>query len=308
MEGWINLYKPKGISSSKATLILKPLVWPNKIGHCGTLDLEAHGVLPVAIGNATKFVDLVSNQRKKYFFTVQFGACTDTGDSAGKYVETTNIIPSNEDMCKVCDRFLGTITQTPSKFSAIKINGQRAYKLARSEQEFEMPSRQVHIYCLKLVACGEGWASYEVECSKGTYVRSLAEQMASCLQSLGFVIDLERLSVGKFCANSALSLDLFKCPHPSALVNLKSNLLNLEFALDDILVLSIAESDAQKIAYGSSIDAPCSDDNSVCVKYNGKIVAIGLVKDKRFIPKKVFNNNLNLKEDSLDVDYTRKES
>ena len=151
MDGWLNLYKPRGISSAKAVAVVKSYFKKSRIGHTGTLDLEAEGVLPIAIGQATKLVSILINSSKEYIFTIQFGAQTDTGDLAGKIIKKTDIIPTEDECLNVCHKFVGIIKQIPPIYSALKINGVRAYKLARQNKEFEVNPRFITIYDLKLL-------------------------------------------------------------------------------------------------------------------------------------------------------------
>lgn len=141
MDGWLNLYKPRGISSAKAVAIVKKYFRNSRIGHTGTLDLEAEGVLPIAIGQATKLVNILIDSLKEYVFAIQFGAQTDTGDLAGKIIKKTDIIPTEKECLDVCHKFIGKIEQIPPVYSALKINGVRAYKLARQNKEFEVKPR-----------------------------------------------------------------------------------------------------------------------------------------------------------------------
>ena len=192
MNGWLNIYKPKGFSSAKIVSMVKRLFKGNKVGHTGTLDLEAEGVLPIAIGEATKLVRILIDAKKQYAFTVKFGAQTDTADSAGRVIKTASYIPEATECEQVCERFIGKVEQLPPAYSALKVDGQRAYKLAREGKEVILAKRSIYVYDLKCTSydATQGTASYLCTCSKGTYIRTLAEDISLSLQSLGFVIEL----------------------------------------------------------------------------------------------------------------------
>ena len=218
VSGWLNIYKPKGMSSAKLVALVKRLVCAGgiselgkqkiRIGHAGTLDPLAEGVLPIGIGEATKLMQFLVNASKSYVFTIQFGMSTSTGDSEGDVILTTDRVPTEEQCFDVCENFIGTISQKPHAFSAVKVNGKRAYKLARENINFDLASRVIQIYDLKCLSVDSKTktAQYLVECSKGTYVRKLAEDLALSLQSLGFVIELRRTRVGVFFEADSISL------------------------------------------------------------------------------------------------------
>lgn len=207
---WINVNKPEGITSARVVAIVKRFTKAKKVGHGGTLDPFASGVLPIAINKATKTSEKMMAARKKYFFRITFGEFRDTDDIEGKCVESSLVRPSNAEIISVLPKFIGKILQTPSRFSAIKINGQRAYDLARSDIEFEIPAREVEIFSLKLVANNSNFAEFEVECGKGTYVRSLSRDICKKLGACGYVSKLVRLRVGDFLYEKTISLDELK--------------------------------------------------------------------------------------------------
>lgn len=207
---WLNIDKPIGFSSAKVVAIVKRISGAKKVGHGGTLDPFASGVLPIALNKATKTSEKLMAARKKYFFRITFGEFRDTDDVEGKCVESSSERPSVEEIISVLPFFVGKITQVPSRFSAIKINGERAYNLARQNIEFQVPSREVEIFSLKLIAANSDFAEFEVECSKGTYVRSLARDICKKSGVCGFVSVLTRLQVGKFFYEKRISLDALK--------------------------------------------------------------------------------------------------
>jgi len=207
---WINVNKPEGITSARVVAIVKRITKAKKVGHGGTLDPFASGVLPIAINKATKTSEKMMATRKKYFFRITFGEFRDTDDVEGKCVESSLARPNIAEIISILPKFIGKISQTPSRFSAIKINGQRAYDLARSDVEFEVPSREVEIFSLKLITSNSDCAEFEVECGKGTYVRSLARDVCKNLGVCGYVSKLVRLQVGEFLYEKTISLDDLK--------------------------------------------------------------------------------------------------
>ena len=293
MNGWLNLYKPRGISSAKAVAVVKSYFKKSRIGHTGTLDLEAEGVLPIAIGQATKLVSILINSSKEYIFTIQFGAQTDTGDLAGKIIKKTDIIPTEDECLNVCHKFVGIIKQIPPIYSALKINGVRAYKLARQNKEFEVNPRFITIYDLKLLCYDSHTkrATYVVNCSKGTYVRTLAEDISLSLHSLGFVVELRRTRVGIFTEENSINMFNINCKtFDEAHAVVKSKCLKVEDVLDDIPVLEVDELVAQKIRYGQQCDFDkVENHDQIWLKYDNKILAIGSLSDESFKSSRVFN-------------------
>lgn len=293
MNGWINIYKPRGISSAKSVSMVKRAFKGSKVGHTGTLDLEAEGVLPMAIGEATKLVSILIDAKKQYAFTVKFGAKTDTADSAGKIIETTDHIPSEKECYEICSKFLGIIEQTPPAYSALKVNGQRAYKLAREGKEVQLAKRNITIYDLKCTDYNkeQATASYLCECSKGTYIRTLAEDISLSLQSLGFVIELRRLKVGMFDAETAIDISSYaELDLAEATKLLQDKCLRIEDVLDDIPVLEASDACTQRIRFGQNCQF--DDDHNydlAWVRNNGHIVAVGSLFERNFKSSRVFN-------------------
>lgn len=203
----LNINKPLNFSSAKVVAIVKRLTQAKKVGHGGTLDPLASGVLPVALNKATKTFEQMKNSRKKYFFRVTFGEFRDTDDAEGKVVESSEARPLREEIISVLPQFVGAIKQAPSRFSAIKINGKRAYELAREGVEFEMKEREVMIYEAKLLAAEQDFCEIEIECSGGTYVRSFARDLCKKLGVCGYVSLLTRTQVGDFFLKDAMTLD-----------------------------------------------------------------------------------------------------
>lgn len=292
INGWINIYKPRGISSAKAVSLVKRSFPKTKIGHAGTLDLEAEGVLPLALGEATKLISLLVDARKEYVFKVEFGAKTDTGDSSGKIVATTHHFPTRNDCEDICAKFIGKITQTPPSYSAIKINGVRAYTLARQNQEVTIPQREIYIYNINLEAFDStnNQATFRAECSKGTYIRTLAEDISLSLQSLGFVVKLCRTKVGKFTQENSVDITSFvEGDWQDAKPLLSERILKLEEVLDDIPVLNVDGIIAHKVKCGQKLEFDLQDTALICLKYNDMLIAIGKVHNKSFKSLRVLN-------------------
>ena len=207
---WINLDKPKDISSAFAVKIIKKLTKAKKVGHGGTLDPFATGVLPIAINKCTKQSSKLMDFRKKYYFTIIFGEFRDSDDITGKVIEESKKRISSADFMKNIPNFIGKINQQPSKFSAIKINGEKCYDLARKGLDIEMPFREIEIYSIKVLKYCTNYCKMEIECSKGTYVRSLARDICKKNNICGYVSELQRKNVGKFSIDKTISLDELK--------------------------------------------------------------------------------------------------
>lgn len=294
VNGWINLYKPRGISSAKAVAIVKKSFSNQKVGHTGTLDLEAEGVLPIAVGEATKLVSFLIEARKTYKFTIRFGKKTDTADSSGKTIETCSYIPSAEECKNIVSRFIGEVVQIPPQYSALKINGKRAYKLAREGKAVNLASRKINIYNLQLLQFNllKHEASFLCCCSKGTYIRTLAQDIALSLQSLGYVVELARLKVGSFSQEDSINVEkLLTKPHENARDFLEERCLKVESVLDDIPVLEANEDQIRKIKFGQMVTFEGGQDRNILwIKdKNSKVVAIGKLFSENFKPSRVFN-------------------
>ncbi len=207
---WLNIDKPAGYSSAKVVAIVKSITKAKKVGHGGTLDPFATGVLPIALNKATKTSQMMMDAPKKYLFYIKWGEFRDSDDIEGNVTEKSDKVPNNNQLFCSCLSFIGKIEQTPSKFSAIKINGKRAYDLVRKKIDFEMPKREVNIFNLDILKNSFDGALIKVKCSKGTYVRSLARDICLKNNVCGYVSYLRRLEVGKFNADNIISLDLLK--------------------------------------------------------------------------------------------------
>ena len=211
INGWIIVDKQIGITSRQVVNKISKSLNIKKVGHGGTLDPLATGVLPIAIGEATKVISFIQNKNKKYSFIIKWGESTETDDLEGKILEKSELRPTKEEIKKILNNFIGNVSQKPPIYSAIKINGQRSYHLARKKIKIEHKYRKVQIYELVLKnIINVDSAEFEVKCGKGTYVRSLARDIAEKLNTKGHVISLRRLSVGPFHEKDTIFIDLSK--------------------------------------------------------------------------------------------------
>jgi len=249
IHGWVIFDKPKGMSSSQAVGKVRYLLDAQKAGHGGTLDPLATGILPIALGEATKTVSFVMDGAKAYRCWVRFGEARSTDDAEGEVIETSDVRPTAAEIEAVLGEFEGEIEQTPPIYSAIKIDGKRAYKLARDGEHVEIKSRIVRIDRVTLVEMPEsGLAVIDVECGKGTYIRSLARDLALRLGTVAYVADLRRTQAGPFAENRAISLDSLESLGHSA--RLEEAVLPIMTALDDIPALALSEAEAGNMRHG----------------------------------------------------------
>lgn len=291
MNGWLILDKHIGISSNFAlTQIKKILPKGIRIGHAGTLDPLAQGVLPIAIGEATKTVQYLMEANKEYEFDVCWGSETTTGDKEGEIVANGGHMPELEDLNAVIPQFLGDILQTPPIYSAIKINGQPAYKLAREGIEVELKQRLIKVKSLEVLSHESGISRLRVHCGKGTYVRSLAVDIAKKLGSLAHVTYLNRTRVGNFLLKDAITLaKLLKMMHN---VEADLQLLPVDFGLGDILAIDVNADQTKALRNGLSIFLPDYSNSSTIVAqviYGGILQALVSVSEGVVKPLRVFN-------------------
>jgi tRNA pseudouridine55 synthase len=291
LNGWINLDKPLGMSSAHAVAKVKKLLRPAKIGHAGTLDPLASGILPLALGEATKTVSYMMDADKSYIFTATWGQERTTDDRAGVVVVESSNIPSKNDITSILQQFTGNITQTPPNYSAIKLDGVRAYDLARHGLEMEIKPRQVTVKSLEILEHTEQATSFICHCGKGTYIRSLARDMGRVLGCYGYVSSLRRIQVGKFNEEGAISLEnLSDMVHKGRVDFLQP----VESALDDILAWDIDSALEVRLRHGQTVDIPYiieGDGESIFMlaQHNGKPVAICKRDNGVMKPVRVFN-------------------
>jgi tRNA pseudouridine55 synthase len=297
VHGWVILDKPVGMTSTHAVSIIKRLTQARRAGHAGTLDPLASGCLPIALGEATKTVPFVMDGCKLYRFTVRWGEERDTDDAEGRVTETSDKRPVASDIRALLPSFTGVIEQVPPRFSAIKVEGERAYDLARDGEAVELAARPVEIARLELVATPDpDHAVLEAECGKGTYVRSLARDMGRKLGSFAHVSALRRLAVGPFGKETMIPLEEFKALcHTAAAgeASLADAILPVETALDDIPALAVSRADAARLQNGQAVivrgrDAPIVR-GPVYVTVAGQFLALAEADHGEIVPKRVFN-------------------
>jgi tRNA pseudouridine55 synthase len=289
-HGWINLYKPEGITSARAVAMVKRLLGVKKVGHAGTLDPMACGVLPLAINEATKTVSYAMFSTKSYRFTVCFGEETSTADREGEVTATSDVRPTRAQIEAVLPMFVGEILQTPPIFSAIKVDGKRAYKLAREGKDVQLTPRKVQIDALILEGCDAGSATFYVTCGKGTYVRSLAVDIATELGTKGHVTFLERTVVGKFDKECAILLENQEKTAYNAKALIKS-IMPTHIVLDDIPVLYGDNDILTRVRHGMTVFIDGVDHEVVALmdKEAETLVALGRYQAGKFKPSRVFN-------------------
>ena len=298
IHGWIIIDKPGGLSSNAVVGRVRRLTGAAKVGHAGTLDPMATGVLPMALGEATKIVSYLMDGAKAYRFTVRWGEQRDTDDAEGEVVATSDARPAKEQILVVLGNFIGDIEQVPPVFSAIKIEGKRAYALARADQAPEMKPRTVHIEDLKLLnVVDEDHAEFEAVSGKGAYMRSLARDLGTALGTVGHIVQLRRIAVGPFDEKQAISLDKLESLRHSA--PLSEYLLPVETVLDDIPALALTETEARKLSQGQAIPvlpvasrSPLKNigqGDVVRVMAEGRLVALAKINGGEIRPFRVMN-------------------
>ncbi|WP_420560381.1 tRNA pseudouridine(55) synthase TruB [Tepidicaulis sp.] len=296
VSGWVIIDKPVGPTSTHVVNIVRRAFDAQKAGHAGTLDPLATGILPVALGEATKTIPFVMDARKTYRFTVKWGEATATDDAEGEVIARSDLRPARAEIEAVLSRFTGEIEQVPPQFSAIKVEGERAYDLARAGVEVELKARKVTIFKIKLTGMpDEAHAEFEILCSKGTYVRSLARDMAEALGTCGHVVKLHRAATGPFAEAASIPLEKLKDLSHSAPASgpLEAFLLPIETALDDIPALALDGSDTAKLKRGQAVllrgrDAPVFD-GPVLTLHKGEPVALTEYDRGSLRPVRVFN-------------------
>ena len=284
VNGWIILDKGVGMTSTHAVAVVKRGLSAKKAGHAGTLDPLASGILPIALGEATKTVPFIMDGRKSYVFTVAWGEETNTDDAEGEVVGRTELIPEPSAIEALLPRFIGQVQQVPPRFSAIKIQGERAYDLARDGEVVELQARTVEIDRIALVHHEGNRSVLEADCGKGTYVRAIARDLGRTLGCLGHIAALRRTRVGPFTEADAVVVDDL-ATDPAAL-------RPVEAALHDLPSIAVSRDMAGRLMRGQSIilrgrDAPIS--GKIFATCNGVLVAVGDVEKGELVPHRVFN-------------------
>jgi tRNA pseudouridine55 synthase len=294
IHGWLVLDKPVGMTSTQAVGAVRRLFDARKAGHAGTLDPLATGVLPIALGEATKTVPYAVDGTKHYRFTVRWGAGTDTDDAEGRITATSELRPAREAVEALLPRFTGSILQTPPAFSAIKVDGNRAYDLARAGEVVELEARLVQIDSLVLLEMPDAdTAIFEARCGKGTYVRALARDMGSELECLGHLIALRRTRVAPFEEAQAVRLSDLEAAAEEGEDALHALLLPIEAALQDLAAISVGQNDAARLLRGQAVlirgrDAPTTAGPTYAT-CKGQLIAVGQIEKGELRPVRVFN-------------------
>jgi tRNA pseudouridine55 synthase len=297
ISGWLILDKPVDFGSTEAVGKIKWLFNAQKAGHAGTLDPLASGMLPIALGDATKTVPYVMEGRKIYEFTVTWGEERSTDDLEGEVTQSSDKRPDEADIKALLPNYTGTISQIPPQFSAIKISGERAYDLARDGETVEIPSREVEVHRLTLLNCEADKAHFEVECGKGTYVRSLARDFGRDLGCYGHISSLRRTFVAPFAEDMMVPLSELVAleaieDRDERLAALDAFLVDTAEALSALPQLRITDDQAHRLRMGNPIilrgrDAPVAEPEAVALA-GGKLIAIGEIAGGEFHPRRVF--------------------
>jgi tRNA pseudouridine55 synthase len=294
VNGWLVLDKPVGMTSTHAVSVVKRLFQARRAGHAGTLDPLASGLLPIALGEATKTVPFVMDGRKIYRFTVRWGEERDTDDAEGRAIEISAERPTAEAIRALIPRFSGLIEQVPPRFSAVKIGGERAYDLARDGEAVELAPRPIEVHHLELVETPDPDHSVlAAECGKGTYVRALARDMGRALGCFGHVTALRRTAVGPFAEQNAIALETLQRMPPDDPMIAAAALLPVEAGLAALPALRVSSADAGRLARGQAVllrgrDAPVME-GWVSVSAHGGLVALAQVEKGELRPRRIFN-------------------
>lgn len=296
VNGWVVLDKAVGTTSTQAVAMVKRALNAKKAGHAGTLDPLASGLLPIALGEATKTVPFVMDGRKAYLFTVTWGVETDTDDAEGQAVGRSDARPSPAEIEAILPDFIGEIMQIPPKFSAIKIAGERAYDLARDGEAVELVARPVEIDRLSLVAHTGDTSVFEAECGRGTYVRALARDFGRRLGCLGHVSSLRRTRVGPFTEEDTVEaedLEAFRAATEAGEApSLEDLVLPVQTALGELDQVPVSRDAAARLMRGQSVilrgrDAPV--EGPAYATFGGVLVSTGTIERGEFVPHRVFN-------------------
>ena len=252
INGWLFVDKPEGISSRKVVDLVSNSLSIKKVGHAGTLDPMASGLLPIAIGEATKSIGVIQQLKKRYKFSIKWGEKTSTDDKLGSIISSTSVRPSFQNIHKNIKKFTGKIKQIPPKFSAIKVNGKRAYMLARNNEDFLLDARTVFIESLKIHKyIDKDHCSFECVCSKGTYIRALGRDLGEVMNCFGHLYELRRTHIGNFSTKCAILLDLSeKLIHSSAILK---NILPIEKVLEGLPFINLTKKQEIAMRNGQKI-------------------------------------------------------
>lgn len=290
ISGWLVIDKPAGITSTSVVNKVRWALNANKAGHAGTLDPEATGVLAIALGEATKTIPYITDALKAYEFSVTLGAATNTDDAEGEIIAQSDVRPSDEQIKSALSGFVGDIMQVPPKFSAVRIDGQRAYKLARDDEDFEIAARPLWVESLLLTDRPDAdHALLEMTCGKGGYVRAIARDLGAALGCYGHVEWLRRVWSGPFKAETGLSLE--QVDAMARTPDLDAYLLPLEIGLADLPEVRCPPESVVKLRNGNPAmviahDVEYGDD--CWASFEGKAVAVGSFRGGELHPSRVF--------------------
>jgi tRNA pseudouridine55 synthase len=302
IDGWLSIDKPLGLTSTQVVAAVRRATGAAKVGHGGTLDPLASGVLPVALGEATKTVQYVMDGSKTYRWQVEWGESRTTDDREGERVATSDHRPSDAEINAALSGFLGDIEQVPPIFSAVKVDGERAYDLARAGEQVELRSRIVRIHSFTLLGQPDrDHADFETVAGKGTYIRSLARDLSLALGTLGHVSQLRRVSCGPFREETAISLETLREVGQGP--GLRSHLLPVKTALDDIPALALNEAEARRLQCGQAVSllrvvarnplTPITPDTIVRAMDGERLVALARIENGEIRTMRVIHSNTN---------------
>ena len=297
VHGWLAVDKPQDITSSQVVNKLRRALNAQKAGHGGTLDPLAIGVLPIAFGEATKTVAYVMDGVKSYRFTLRFGEERATDDAEGEVIARSDMRPTIAQIERALPGFIGDIDQIPPRFSAIKVNGRRAYDLARRDEAVDLPPRKIRIHAFDFVEMPDrDHAVFDVSSGKGAYMRSLARDLARAVGSVGHIATLRRTAAGPFCEQAAVPLHILEGLSPDQAQNY---LLPVETALDDIPALALTEPEARRLTSGQTVGLlavakrerleAVPTETIVCTMLRDRAIALAEIKGAHIRPVRVFN-------------------
>ena len=298
-SGWMGINKPLEFSSFDVVRKLRKILSIKKIGHAGTLDPLATGILPIAFGCATKTIPYLVSSKKKYKFTILWGLKTKSHDLEGTIVEESNFFPSKDNILNALDEFKGEFYQKPPKFSAVKVDGKRAYKLARQGLDFKLEKKKVSLYDYILLNHSDNKTELSVTVGKGFYIRSLVRDICEKLQVLGVISTLERLKLGPFSNENTFSLETIeKLVHSAPAGMVGGNLLvPLSKVLDDIPALLISDKEAKRFQQGQLLTNTDLTKHSllgseVLLLNDKRPIGLAIVCENSFKPKRVFSEEI----------------
>ncbi len=276
MQGFINVFKPSGMSSAKVVAKIKHCFKLDKVGHMGTLDPLACGILPIAIGKATRMFDYFLDKTKTYITVFKFGSTSNTLDLDGNIESNIGSVPTKEEILKILPSFLGTISQMPPQFSAKVVNGQKAYKLARNGEVVNLQPKNIIIYDFKLIEKVDSDSfKFEITCSSGTYIRSLVRDVSNKLKTVGMLTYLERTKSGAFSKeNSVLLDDLLNS-------NIQNYIIDYLTVFPNFKVINVNINNFNRLKNGLTVTQESEDNNNTFVLNNGEVLGVGVISNKQ---------------------------